>query len=674
MPHASSYDYQVQWAPGLQPPDAPGVDHWRVAAAASGLRAPVHGLVASIPLPAIANALPGRGKGTPVDASGRPDEEKFSVRLRVVVQAHGGASNGLVGVDQRQIFVHHDGDLVSGYPKQVAGAGTASPVFATIAGYRVLVLATDDGAVHAFEPRGGELPGFPVHTRPAPFWPSASPAAHAAGIPPPGAAIGVGAPAIADLDHSGTLEIVVTTFDGSVYAWEPNGRLRPGFPVHVNPAFSRDTPGPHDQYNRTKPMIVSSAALGDLDGDGTLEIVVAAGDRHVYAWHANGVPVAGFPVLAVDPTTVQSVDPVTHAVTFTPGSHADEGGELIAAPALGDLDGDGHPDIVVGAQEEYAEPANIGDGQDVQQLLAAAGSGGGNTRLYAISSKGTRAHEPNPNPAQPDGGAFLPGWPARIGMLALDSLPTIGDGVATQAAIGDADPASPGPEVVAASATGPLYVLDARGHSVFGQANGHDLPLAWTAGLDGSQRSRFGARSNSTDLVASVVLFGGPALGRIDGDAAPDPTAPVAGLTRLIDIEASDQQLPNDDQLTAWSGRSGNAFSGLPRVTSDMAFFATPAVADLDHDGHNETIAGDGLYLLSAFSADGRSPSGWPKLTGGWLVGTPGLGPWDLPGRADLAVARRDGVLEVWHTRATSLAGGWPRFGGDNRNDGHFAG
>ena len=169
-----------------------------------------------------------------------------------------------------------------------------------------------------------------------------------------------------------------------------------------------------------------------------------------------------------------------------------------------------------------------------------------------------------------------------------------------------------------------------------------------------------------------MVLFGGPALGRIDGDAAPDPTAPVAGLTRLIDIEASDEQLPNDDQLTAWSGLSGNAFSGLPRVTSDMAFFVTPAVADLDHDGHAETIVGDGLYMLNAFAADGSSPVGWPKLTGGWLVGTPGLGQWDVQGRADVAVVRRDGVLEVWHTGATSLAGGWPRFGADSRNDGHF--
>jgi hypothetical protein len=106
-----------------------------------------------------------------------------------------------------------------------------------------------------------------------------------------------------------------------------------------------------------------------------------------------------------------------------------------------------------------------------------------------------------------------------------------------------------------------------------------------------------------------------------------------------------------------------------------MAFFVTPAIADLDNDGGNELVAGNGVYTLSAFDAAGDRPAGWPKLTGGWLVGTPGIGDWDGDGRAEVAAVRRDGVLLVWHTAApASPRAAWPRAGGNDRNTGAYGG
>ena len=37
-------------------------------------------------------------------------------------------------------------------------------------------------------------------------------------------------------------------------------------------------------------------SIGDITGDGKPNIVVAASDKRLYAWHINGQPVAGFPM------------------------------------------------------------------------------------------------------------------------------------------------------------------------------------------------------------------------------------------------------------------------------------------------------------------------------------------------------------------------------------------
>jgi hypothetical protein len=124
----------------------------------------------------------------------------------------------------------------------------------------------------------------------------------------------------------------------------------------------------------------------------------------------------------------------------------------------------------------------------------------------------------------------------KLGQLGLEVLPTIGDGVATQVAAGDVNP-HPGVEIIAATAAGPPYVLDASGHSVYGQVGGRDIPAAWTGGLGGETAARFGPQRNSNDIVVSVPAFSGFSVGRLDADAAqPEFAAPTLGLTRLLDI------------------------------------------------------------------------------------------------------------------------------------------
>jgi len=216
---STSFGYRVEWTTGLQAPPYPGSD-------------------------------------------GTPDEDRFSVRIRVVVTD----AEGRHAVAQRQVFVHDDPDLVEGSPERIAGVGTASPVFADVAagGADELVVATDDGWVHVRNARGVDVEGWPRRTEPATWWPSSSPSAREFGIVAPHDRIGVGAPVVADLDADGSLDLVVADDGGAVTAWRADGTRR--FRVVIEPDYS-DQEATND-VNRLKRSFLASPAAGDLDGDG----------------------------------------------------------------------------------------------------------------------------------------------------------------------------------------------------------------------------------------------------------------------------------------------------------------------------------------------------------------------------------------------------------------------
>lgn len=198
-----------------------------------------------------------------------------------------------------------------GWPVRIGAACVSAPALADLDGDRRLEIIVGDatGRIHAFSADGAYARGWPV------------------AIPGNCEIPGIfGAVCAADLDGDGAPEIVACQGSGRICVLSADGKVRRGWPVATAPAADPPNAG----------TVFARPAAGDLDGDGRLEIVVAANNYRVHVWNADGRPLRGWPRLLDNRARLG-----------------------YAGPVLADLDADGRPEVIVTTDQGFSGPPRI---------------------------------------------------------------------------------------------------------------------------------------------------------------------------------------------------------------------------------------------------------------------------------------------------------------------------
>lgn len=389
-------------------------------------------------------------------------------------------------------------------------------------------------------------------------------------------------PTIADFDGDGVMNISVTKSFATpeLFVWKANGAYQVGFPQMVAAGQLQNSGS------------IEITAAGDVDGDGKMELVFGDENGMLFVYKANGQQITGSPY-------------------FLGSQHES------TTPALIDIDEDGKLDIVItsyyrdspyndaklhvlrynGTQFEYIPgfPVDIVYGGDSAPAAGDVNNDGHNEIVYI--SGGRIADSTAAQLCMVDRtGRPLEGWPMKITYSTPGAAPALYDldnngdleiiiklnmtfgginGIYAFDYTGKIFPNFPIP-VYSGHYFANVAIGDMTGDSIpelaYGTVTPVDSGLAWAWKLDGTLLPGFPQRIYATWVDGSV------AIADVSGDGKGDVIVPTS-KGAIYAFTDSAQLVP-----------------GFPLIAEDVhvviGFETSPTLADIDGDGDTEIFAG----------------------------------------------------------------------------------
>jgi hypothetical protein len=448
---------------------------------------------------------------------------------------------------------------------------------------------------------------------------------------------------VVDLDNTGgPKSIVVGTDQGQLFVFNHDGTVRSGWPV---------TPCPPNFGQAAASELASSPAAGQLDADQPLEIVIGCGSvdpnrnyGQVVAYKANGTEIWRF-------TTMDLLG------TGKPNA-------VWATPALGDLDGDGKDDVVVGSLDQHVYALKGTTGallpgwpvwvRDTVFSSPALADLDGSGKLEVIIGADVHAEAPPYN--TPTGGAL---WVFRSNGSQFPGFPVFTNfGIGSSPAIGDITGGGCPDIVVGTAFPAPPY-SDPTGRDLHAWSRDGKIIPGWPVALVGHPNTSPALVNLDSDAALEVVatvtkpLNGNPTgegwVYAIKGNGTVMPGFPMRPVTNNIPADSLEEPIAvrfgiaaNDPSIFVGGlifevgqiSKAGAQLSDprtVPHTPPSRLYYETnrqvfgPAVADLEANGQLVLVGADGRIATNAndlgvYAWDLGAPTGtqpWPMFKQG---------------------------------------------------------